>query len=154
MVSGGLGSPVLGAFDGSSWKVASIPSECGNNSATLVSAPPGAVTTLSGIRLCRVSSDLSSWTPVGDFSAEFAPFLKPSLVATRAGTLVGTAYSGNMIGAPIMLARGNAIVSCSGPALYDSVTWVAPGSANVHIFSATRYGPMAHGYHWVARVDP
>jgi putative acetyltransferase len=121
----------------------------------LVSATPGVVTTFAGIaggyRLCGVSSDLSSWTAVGDFSAQF---LKPSLVATGAGTLLGTWDTLNMIGAPIMLARRNAIVSCSGPALYDSITWVAPGSSNVHIFSATRYGPMAHGYHWVARVDP
>ena len=154
-VAGNLGAHVLAALDGSEWKIASLPSECGTDLGALASAMPGFVYTLASAgveyRLCRVSSDLISWTPIGDFSARF---LGVSLVATGAGTLFGTWDSGNMVGAPVLIARGDAIISCPGPALYDSVTWVAPGSSNVHVFSATRYGPNAPGYHWVARIDP
>jgi hypothetical protein len=56
--------------------------------------------------------------------------------------------------APMLIARGQAMISCPTPLLYDSVTWVAPGSPLVHIFSASQFNPMGPGYHWTARIDP
>ena len=158
VVGGSMGSFALGAFDGSTWRTAIVPPECGSRLEGLAGATSGVFTLASSVagqsahRLCRVSSDLSSWIPLGEFSAQFQG--RPSLAATRAGTLVVTSDSMGYATAPMLIARGQAMISCPTPLLYDSLKWVAPGSPLVHIFSASQFNPTGPGYHWTARVDP
>jgi hypothetical protein len=158
VVGGAMGSFALGAFDGSTWRTAMLPPECGYSLEGLAGATSGVHTLALSVaapsphRLCRVSSDLSSWVALGEFPAQFPG--RPSLAATRAGTLVVTSNSMGYATAPMLIARGQALISCPTPLLYDSVTWVAPGSPIVHIFSASQFNPRGPGYHWTARVDP
>jgi hypothetical protein len=154
-----MGSLALGAFDGSAWRTVLVPPQCGPGLEALASAEPDVVyamvlrdTAASAHRICRVSSNLSSWTPMGDFAAR-AP---SSLVATRAGTVLATGVSYVAEGSQLAIARAGASVGlCAGPFLdHSHVIWVAPESHNVHIFSAQQANAPQPGRHWLGRLDP
>lgn len=144
-----------------SWKMARLPSECGAVLEDVVGVPPDSIYTLGATssspttrHICRVSSDLTTWTPVGQ-----VPYGSSNqrVAATAGGTVV--AIWTNLIAATpsvFAIVRNDAIkATCEvTPSLGDFVTWSAPGSPNVHVFSSQVPISRAPVRHLVRRFDP
>jgi hypothetical protein len=160
VVGAPMGSFAIGAFDGSVWSTEFLPAQCGVSLTALASGAPGAVYTIatgdsvsSPRRICRVSSDLSFWTPMGEFATDG---VNGMLAATRGGTVLATWMATSLEGAPMAITRGDGVVgSCRGPLFAaNHFTWVAPKSSKVHIFSSDGLDEKLSGHHWVGRLDP
>ena len=161
-VDGAMDGDLLGAFDGKSWKTVRAPSECGVALEDVVGVAPDAIytigTTYSSLRtrnVCRVSSDLGAWKPVGSVPYGGSP---QGVAATAGGTVVPI-WANLIAGTASVFAvvRGDVLkATCElSPGLGDFVAWSAPASPNVHVFSGLSGGNAgAPARHLVKRFDP